>query len=104
MKNFVEKGETILFVASGATASGSIVTIGDITAVSAGTYADTETGVANLCGVFALPKGAGAIAQGVKLYVAAGVVTTTASTNKFLGYAHLAAADTDTTVNVLLAR
>ena len=105
MKNFVEKGETILFVASGAVASGSIVTIGATAGISAGAYANGETGVANLKGVYAVTKVAsGAITKGAKLYVISGEAGTTVGSNVFLGYAHEAAADGAGTVNVLLAR
>lgn len=106
MKNFVEKGETMLFLASVAIASGQTVIVGDLVGVAAGAYASGETGVLNLCGVVALPKGAGILAQGSKVYVAAsgGNVSNTATDSKLVGYVHLAALTGDTTVNVLLAR
>lgn len=108
MKNFVAKGCTLLVPAiAGALVSGQSVVVGDIVGVSAGSYATGEDAVLNLDGVFTLPKASsGAIAQGVKLYVAAsgGNITTTATSNKFVGYAYDAAADGETTVNVLLAR
>lgn len=108
MKNFFEKGETAtVIVPSGGFVSGQTVVVGDMVGISSGVYAEGDTAVLNLCGVYALPKAtAGAIAQGVKVYIAAsnGNVTATASTNKFLGYAHIGAADGDAIVYVLLAR
>lgn len=106
MKNFVEKGCTLVVPAiAAAIASGELVTIGATVGVSAGAYAIGEDAVIHLDGVFTLPKAAsGAITQGAKVYVAAGLITTTVSTNVFVGYAHAAVADGETSVNVLLAR
>jgi len=105
MKNFVEKGCTLVVPAiAAAIASGAIVTVGATVGVSVGSYAIGDDAVLDLDGVFRLPKGAGVITQGAKVYVAAGLITTTVSTNVFVGYAHAAAADTDGFVNVLLAR
>lgn len=108
MKNFYAKGLTLLLPAiSAALDSGQTVVVGDTVGIAAGDYAIGEDAVLNLDGVYTLPKASsGAIAQGAKVYVAAsnGNVTTTVSTNKFVGYAYEAAADGATTVNVLLAR
>lgn len=105
MKNFVEKGETINFVASGAVASGSIVVIGATAGIAAGAYADTEVGVANMCGVYSVPKvTADAIAQGAKVYVIAGQAGTTVGSNVFLGYAWEAVGAVAGNIAVLLAR
>lgn len=108
MKNFLAKGETIAVATpSGGYASGQPVVVGDTVGVSSGKYAEGETAIINMCGVYTLPKvAAGAIAVGKKCYlvVADGNITGTASTNVFVGYAYEAAADTTTTINVLLAR
>ena len=105
MKNFVQHGKTIETVAGGAIASGAIVVVGATAGVSSGAYATGDTVVVNLEGVYKLPKVAsGAIAQGAKCYHTSGEITGTASTNVFVGYAHTAAADGATTINVLLAR
>lgn len=96
-----------LLAHSGALTSGQTVIVGDTVGVSNGAYADGEDAVLALEGVFTLPKAtSGAIAQGAKIYVATsgGNVTTTASTNKFVGYAYEPAIDGSATVNVLLAR
>jgi len=106
MKNFVQKGCTIVVPSVGvAIASGELVTIGATVGVSAGAYGVGEDAVLNLDGVFSLPKAAsGAMTIGVKVYVAAGLITTTVSTNVFVGYVHEAVADGATSVKVLLAR
>lgn len=108
MKNFVAKGCTLVLLAhSGALVSGQSVIVGDTVGISNGNYADGADAVVSLEGVYTLPKAtSGAIAQGAKIYLAAsnGNVTTTASTNKFVGYAYEAAVDGSATVNVLLAR
>lgn len=104
MKNYIQKGSSIEVIAGGDVASGSIVTVGATAGVSAGNYVSGDTVVVNLDGVYAVAKDASVVAQGAKLYIAAGVATTTVGTNVFLGYAHAAALTGDTTVNVLLAR
>lgn len=107
MKNFLEKGETTTVATpSGGYVSGQSIVVGDTVGVSSGTYAEGETAVVNLCGVYVLPKASsGAIAQGVKVYVASsGANVTTTNTQKFAGYAHYGAADGETTIAVLLAR
>lgn len=108
MKNFVAKGCTMVLLAhSGALTSGQSVVVGATVGVSNGAYADGADAVVSLEGVFTLPKASsGALAQGSKVYVAAsgGNMTNTVSTNIFVGYVYDAAADGDTTVNVLLAR
>lgn len=104
MKNFVEKGKTILVTAGADIASGDIVTVGATAGIAAGDYANGEVAVVNLEGVYTVAKDASAPAIGAKLYIAAGVATTTVGSNVFLGYAHSAALTGDATVNVLLAR
>ena len=103
MKNFVRKGDSIEFVATGAIVSGAIVEVGTLAGVSFGSYAIGATAVIDLCGVYELPKVAGAITLGAKLYSnAAGAATTTVGTNVFLGYAYSAQASGDATVQVRL--
>lgn len=106
MKNFVEKGETIVVLAAAAAyASGDIVTVGATAGIAAGKTEIGDDVVVNMCGVYAVPKVAsGAIAQGAKVYVISGQAGTTVGSNVFLGYAWEAAADGAGTVNVLLAR
>lgn len=104
MKNYIQKGSYIEVIATGDVASGSIVTVGATAGISAGNYVSGDTVVVNLDGVYAVAKDASVVAQGAKLYVAAGVATTTVGTNVFLGYAYVAALTGDATVRVLLAR
>lgn len=106
MKNFREKGETLVVPAIGtAIASGNIVTVGATAGISAGSYDVGEDAVVNMCGVYTVPKVAsGAIAQGAKVYVIAGQAGTTVGSNVFLGYAWDAVADGAGFVNVCLAR
>jgi predicted RecA/RadA family phage recombinase len=103
MKNFVQKGNKITLVATAAIASGAIVEVGALAGVSAGAYAIGDTAVVELCGVYNLPKGAGAISQGAKLYSdAAGNATATVGTNVFLGYAFESVLTGATSINVRL--
>lgn len=104
MKNFVQKGNSINIVATVAIASGAIVEVGAMAGISSGKYAIGETAVINLCGVYEVPKIAGAVTVGAKLYSnASGSATTTVGTNVFLGYAFSAQASGDATVLVKLA-
>lgn len=106
MKNFVQKGDNMEVVTpSGGYTSGQIVVVGALAGVCAGTTLEGETAIVALEGVFTVPKVAsGAIAQGVKIYVAAsgGSATATVGSNIFLGYAWKAAADGDTTIQARL--
>lgn len=103
MKNYIQKGDSIEFVATAAIASGAIVEVGALAGISAGKYEAGETVVVNLCGVYEVPKVAGAVTLGAKLYSnAAGAATTTVGTNVFLGYAFSAQASGDATVKVRL--
>jgi predicted RecA/RadA family phage recombinase len=103
MKNYIQKGDSIEFVAVGAIASGAIVEVGALAGVSAGTYAIGDKVVVSLCGVYEVPKVAGAVTLGAKLYSnASGSATTTVDTNVFLGYAFSAQNSGDATVLVRL--
>lgn len=105
MKNFVQKGDSINIIAVAIIASGAIVEVGAMAGISTGTYAAGETAVINLCGVYVVPKVAGAVTVGAKLYSnGAGSATTTVGTNVFLGYAFTAQAAGDATVSVKLAQ
>lgn len=103
MKNYIQKGDSIEFVATNAIASGAIVEVGALAGVSVGKYAIGDTVVVSLCGVYEVPKIAEAITLGAKLYSnAAGSATTVVGTNVFLGYAFNVAALGATTVRVRL--
>lgn len=105
MKNYVQPGNTITATApAGGVASGDVLIVGSLVgvcAIAALEGAETEV---QLVGVFDLPKVAGAITAGAKVYwnSTAGAVTTTATDNTMLGAAAAAAADADPTVRVRL--
>jgi predicted RecA/RadA family phage recombinase len=105
MINYVEQGNSIDYPnASGSTiAAGTVVSLTNMVCVAHEDIADQTTGVLLTCGVFAIPKVAGAITQGQKVYATpAGSITTTATGNIFAGHAWKAAASADATVNVRL--
>ena len=103
MKNYIQKGDSIEFVATAAITSGAIVEVGALAGISAGSYDIGDNVVVSLCGVYEVPKVAGAITLGAKLYSnASGSATTTVGTNVFLGYAFSVQASGDTTVKVRL--
>ncbi|WP_273505509.1 DUF2190 family protein [Fulvimarina manganoxydans] len=106
MKNFRQPGKTVTCTApSGGVLSSQALAIGDLFGISAVTAAEGEPFELGIEGVYELPKAAGAIAEGVKVYwsSANGNVTTTASGNKLIGHAIGARADADTTANVRLS-
>lgn len=108
MINFIEQGKTIdyIVVDAGVT-SGEIVLVGDIAgvAVTNGDIGDTITLAVE--GVFELPKGTAAIAQGKKAFVNVtdGVKTIvgTATGNTFVGYVWAATSAGDSTVAIKLS-
>lgn len=106
MKNQIQRGEVITIVAAADIVSGDLVKVGDLIGV-AGISALTghECEVA-LKGVYEVPKAAGAISQGVKVYydAAAKNITTTATSNTLAGYAFVAALNGDTVMQLLLAQ
>ena len=103
MKNYVQKGESIEFIATGAIVSGAIVEVGTLAGVSSGAYAIGATAVISVCGVYKVPKIAEAITLGAKLFSnGAGSATVVVGSNVFLGYAYTAQDSGDATVNVKL--
>jgi predicted RecA/RadA family phage recombinase len=107
MKNFVKRGEVIDYVnLSGSDInSGDFVFVGSLFGVAQTDIANGATGAVLLKGAVILPKAAGAIAQGAKVYWITGTlnVTATATSNTFIGYAVSAALTGDTTAEVQLA-
>lgn len=107
MKNFVQNGDRIQFVAGAATASGAGVKIGVRVGVAVGDVANGATGVAAMEGVFTLPKlSTDVVAIGVLLYWddTNKRLTVTASGNTQAGYAQSAAGGTVSTVDIMLNR
>lgn len=85
-------------------AVGAVVVVGDLVCVADRPIAANTLGAVAHAGVFLMPKGAGALSQGVTVYwdAANSVVTTTATGNKKAGHVAAAAASGDAEVAVLL--
>lgn len=105
MLNFVQPGNVIPVTApTGGVKSGDALVIGDLFGVAA-TDADAGAEVEmQVVGVFTLPKAAGQIAAGTKVYwdTGAGNVTTTADSNRPIGHCIEAAGGSATTCKVRL--
>lgn len=104
MKNFVQPGDNLDLIAPRALVSGAGFLVGAIFGVASTDAAQNAPVVGVTRGVFDLPKAAGAITQGQKLYWdnAAFNVTTTAGGNTLIGAATQAAAAGDATARVKL--
>jgi len=101
---FIHDGDAIDITPSTDIAAGEVVVQGDLVCVSKRDIPANTLGAVATRGVFDFPKGAGAIAAGAVAHWDAtnGVATTTASGNKRIGKAVLAAAAGDETVRALL--
>jgi predicted RecA/RadA family phage recombinase len=106
MKNFVQPGHALNVVApSGGLVSGQAVLIGNLFGVAAYSAAAAAPVEIVVNGVFTLPKAASlAFAQGDKAYWDATAldITSTATSNKWVGVAVTAAGASATTVDVRL--
>jgi predicted RecA/RadA family phage recombinase len=104
MKNYVQKGQNLTLTAPRALASGDGFVVGAIFAVASAAAAQGAPVVGVTEEVFTLPKAAGAITQGQRLYWdnTAFNLTTTATNNTLVGPAVTAAASGDATVAVKL--
>lgn len=104
MKNFVQPGDNLELTAPRVLSSGAGFLVGALFAVASADAASGATVVGVTRGVFDLPKTAGAITQGQKLYWdnTAFNVTTSASGTTPIGVATQAAASADTTARVKL--
>jgi predicted RecA/RadA family phage recombinase len=105
MKNYFEKGETLVVPAvAAAVAAGDPIFAGIVAGVAVNDAESGDDVVAVTEGVVELPKDAAAITQGAQVYWNATdkVATVTASDNSYLGAAWYAAAAGDTTVRVKL--
>ncbi len=105
MKNFIQEGDVLDITLSADVASGGVVVAGDLVGVAVTDGKNGETIAVSFDGVYELPKATGAISVGAKLYwvVADGNISTTASGNKFLGYAAAAAVSGAATVRAKLS-
>jgi len=107
--NFVKNGTTTEFVASTAVTSGAVVVIGSIFGLSLDDVASGETGVAQIVGVWEVPKVTGtAITKGASLDYDVSTkkfaVLATPAAGDLVGCAvcDVGAASADTTVTVII--
>lgn len=104
MKNYVQPGDTLTFTAAADVTAGAGVLQGALFGVAKTDAATGEDFEAALCGVFDLPKAAGALTKGQKAYwnSSNAKVTGTASGNTLIGAVAEAAADAAATARVRL--
>ena len=106
MKNYISEGDTIEVTAGADIAAGAMVLVGSRVGIAVNAIANGAVGVVAMTGVFEVAKeGSETPAQGGLAYYNAtnGTATTTASTNKTIGYFWAAAGSSDTTCKVRLA-
>jgi len=105
MMNKVQGSRLMQYKAAEAVTGGQLVALGaesPFVAVAVTDIAVGQIGIVDPDGVFVLPKGAGALAQGQALYLGAdGKVSATAG-DTYVGRAFRAAASGDTAVEVIL--
>lgn len=109
MATFRNNGITIDYTPVANVTSGDVVVLGSIVGIADHDITANQLGALTIEGVYQLPKATGsssAIAAGAKVYWDAvnEVVTTTAGSNKCIGYTVAAASDDDATVDVKLSR
>lgn len=94
MRNFIQKGDNVDVIFPAAVSAGAGVLIGALFGVASCDQAQGSLGSLVTNGVFQLPKAAGAVAVGAKLYWddAAKKLTTTAAGNTYVAVALAAAA------------
>ncbi|QEW19006.1 hypothetical protein LA6_001185 [Marinibacterium anthonyi] len=104
MKNYIQAGNVITFTAAETIVSGQGVLQGAFFGVAATDAASGNDFEAAVTGVFELPKAAGALTKGQKVYwnTTNANVTGTASGNTLIGAVTEAAADAATTAVVRL--
>lgn len=105
-KNYIQPGVVITLLATAAVASGDLVVEGALVGVALSAAELGEDFEMQTSGVFSLPKKAAtAVGQGVRVYwdSTGEEVTTTATDNTLIGCATLAAASSDTMLDVRLS-
>jgi predicted RecA/RadA family phage recombinase len=107
MKNYVQKGETLTLTAPYAVSAGGGGLVGSVFGVATNDYANGEEGEFQVAGVFDLTRETGAstgFTQGALIYWdnTNKRITKTATSNKLIGVAAKAAADSDATGRVRL--
>lgn len=105
MLNYIQKGDLLDVVApSGGVVSGQLLAVSALVGVAQTTAVAGAVFAFLITGVVSVPKAAGAIAQGDKLYYDATAlnITETSTNNLFAGHAAAAALAGDPFVNLLL--
>ena len=107
MKNYVQKGETLTLTAPYAVSAGGGALVGSVFGVATNDYGNGEEGEFQVAGVFDLTRETGAstgFTQGALIYWdnTNKRITKTVATNKLIGVAAKAAADSDATGRVRL--
>lgn len=104
MKNFIESGKNITVILAAIATPGIGLLVGGMFGVTTNGGAIGDACVVQLEGVFTLPKAAGALALGLKIYWddTAKNITATSTSNTFVGYVWLAALTGDATVQIRL--
>ncbi len=99
---FIHDGKSIDFLSETAVPAGTIVALGDLLGIAKLDLQAGRLGALHVVGVYDVVKGDAAITLGAKVYwdATAKQAVTTATGNKLLGIAVLAATAEDTTVRV----
>lgn len=102
MKNFIQSGHRLSFVAGATIASGAIVQIGEYIGINSYDVVSGDEGELSLTGVYSVPKTAAVVlAVGDNAYLTAGEASDT-NTDPLIGTVHKAAAGPDAQVEILL--
>lgn len=100
MKNYIAEGDVFEVTATADVTPGTAILMSDVlgVAINGGTTGDKIS--VRVTGVFEIAKATGAVSQGDKLYWDATnkVLTTTATSNTWVGWAYKAALSADATV------
>lgn len=104
MTNYVQEGKTLDLVAPYDRSSGQAALVGSIFGVACVDVVSGATAAFATEGVFDLTKASGAVTQGAKMYwdATAKNITTTSTSNTFIGYATQAQLSADATCRVKL--
>lgn len=114
-QTYIQPGDMLDYIngSGAAIASGDPVLVGSILGIATKDIADGSCGVLAVTKVHSVRKATGAVTQGAALYWDAdgnplngetgiGCLTTTSTDNTLVGYAAIAAAETDETVGIKL--
>lgn len=102
MRTYIQRGRTLTLIAPAAVKSGDVVVVGALVGIAAYDAAAGAEVEVQVEGVFELPKGNAALAQGAKAYWTAASKTVTSTGDVLLGACILPAAADAATVRVRL--